>query len=98
TPAACDACARLVHQGPHTAHGRMETAENGFADEEVADIELQYLRDACHRCNRIVGQPVTRMDFETGISRNTRRPAEPLHLSRQSLRILLERPFAIGTR
>src|SRR5690606_18883077 len=79
-PAACDACARFVHQGAHAPHGGMEPTENGFANEEMPNVELHNLRDARHGGHRVVREAMAGMDLKTRIRGNARCNPQPFHL------------------
>src|ERR1700731_1625063 len=55
---------RLVHQRAHALDGAVEAAEDRFAHEEMADIELDDGGNGCHRRHRIEAQAMPGMAFE----------------------------------
>ena len=58
--------------------GRAEAAEDGLADQEVADVELDDLGDARHGGDGIEGEAVAGMHLEAGRGRGVRGALEPL--------------------
>jgi hypothetical protein len=62
--------ARAIHDGAHPFDCRIKPTENRFADQEVSDVEFNYIRNLCDGSNGLVGQPVTGMAFEAEILRH----------------------------
>ena len=56
--------APLVHGLPHAAHGLVKTLEHRLANEKVADIELDDLRQRGDGLSRLVVEAVTNMDLK----------------------------------
>ncbi len=74
----------------------MEATEDGFADEKMADVELDDLRHPRQSGDGVEGQAVTGVDFEPGSSRLARRGGEALDLSGCTRRVVVESAVAVG--
>ena len=64
--------AGLVHQRAHALDGGGQAAEDRLADQEVADVELDDLRQARNRCDGVEGEPVSGVHLEAGRGRRRR--------------------------
>ena len=65
--------AGTIHQRTHAPNGGGEAAEDGFPDEKVTDVELDYLRQAGNCANGIECKPVAGMHLEAGSIGKVRR-------------------------
>ena len=91
--------ARLVHQRAHAPDRRLQSAEDRLADQEVADVELDDLRDAGDGADGVEGQPVPGMHLEAGGRRGLRGALAAGRSSRATpAGVVLERALAIGAR
>ena len=64
----------------------------------MADVELDDLRHARKRADRIEGEAMAGVDLEPGRGRRARGQCEPLDLARDALCVVVERPLAVGAR
>ena len=55
---------RFIHQFAHLSDTAVEAAENGLADQEMADVQLDELRDGGDWLDIFEGQPMAGMGFD----------------------------------
>ncbi|CAD5254259.1 hypothetical protein BOS5A_200102 [Bosea sp. EC-HK365B] len=72
--------AALVHRSPHHGDGRLQPDEDRFADQEMADVELDEGANAGELARGVVVEPMAGMDFEAQRGGKGCATGEPLEL------------------
>ncbi len=89
----------FVHQRAHALHGCRQSAEDGFSDEEMADVELDDFWTARNRRHSVERQTMSGMNFETRGGAEFRGCcSDALDLGCHAARIVVQRLLAIGAR